>query len=156
MVLPYIRTKISLLRPFKKLNCLDDLVYITTQRRLNTIILTNFENLNFMSNTFQKTCDFLYLTDPLIICIYLRTTGRHFRDKGNVRHPTAKLLKFDLVQTLNNFWNPSFQFFAAGKVSLVFFNMSMTSTNAKLIPLKCGIFFSLKCLIINCFKNVII
>ena len=30
-VLPYIRTKTSLLGPYKKLNCLDDLIYITTQ-----------------------------------------------------------------------------------------------------------------------------
>ena len=30
IVLPYIRTKTSFLGPFKKLNCLDDLIYITT------------------------------------------------------------------------------------------------------------------------------
>ena len=30
IVLLYIRTKTSLLGPFKKLNCLDDLIYITT------------------------------------------------------------------------------------------------------------------------------
>ena len=30
--LPYIRTKTSLLGPFEKLNCLDDLIYITTNK----------------------------------------------------------------------------------------------------------------------------
>ena len=30
-VLTYMRTKTSLLGPFKKLNCLDNLIYITTK-----------------------------------------------------------------------------------------------------------------------------
>ena len=30
IVLPYVRTKTSLLGPFKKLNCFDDLIYIIT------------------------------------------------------------------------------------------------------------------------------
>ena len=71
------------------------------------MILTNFEDLNFISNIFQETHDFLVLTDPVITCICLRTTNRHFRDQGNVRHPTSKLLKCDLVQTLNTFRDPS-------------------------------------------------
>ena len=81
--------------------------------------MTNFENLNSISNIFQKTHDFLVLADPVIICIYLRTTERHFRDQGNVRHPTSKLLKCDLVQTLNTFRNPSLRIFSTGKASLV-------------------------------------
>ena len=89
-------------------------------RHLNKIILTNFENLNSISSIFQETHDFLILTDQLIICFYLRTTSRHFRDLGNVRHPTSKLLKCDFVQTLNTFRNPSLRIFAAGKASLVF------------------------------------
>ena len=71
------------------------------RRHLNTMLLTNFENLNSMWNIFQETHDFLVLTDPLII----RTNDCHFRDQGNVRHPTSKLLKCDLVQTLTTFWN---------------------------------------------------
>ena len=71
------------------------------------MILTNFENLNSISSIFQETHDFLVLTDPVIICIYLRTTDRHLCDQGNVRHPTSKLLKYDLVQKLNTFRNPS-------------------------------------------------
>ena len=78
-----------------------------------------FKNLNFILNIFQKSHAFLDLTDLLIICIYLRTTERHFCDQGNVRHLLSKLPKCNLVQTLNTFWNPSLRIFAAGKASLV-------------------------------------
>ena len=88
------------------------------QRHLNTMLLANFENLSSISNIFQKTHDILVLADPLIICIYLRTTDRHFRDQGNVCHPTSQFLKCDLVQTLNTFRSPSLRIFAAGKPSL--------------------------------------
>ena len=44
-------------------------------------ILANFENLNSISNIFQETQDFSVLVDPVIICVYLRTTDRHFRDQ---------------------------------------------------------------------------
>ena len=63
--------------------------------------------------------DFLVLTDPVIICIYLRTTDIHFYDQRNGHHPTSKLLKCDLVQTLNTFRNPFLRIFAAEKASLV-------------------------------------
>ena len=66
-------------------------------RHLNTILLTNFENLNSISNIFQETLHFLVLTDPRIICIYLRTSDRHFRHQGNVRHSASELLKCVLV-----------------------------------------------------------
>ena len=92
---------------------------LLARRHRNTMLLTNFENLNSISNIFQETHDFLVLTDPLIICIYLRITERHFRDQGNDRHPTSKLLKCDLVHTLNTFRYPSLRIFAAGKASLV-------------------------------------
>ena len=59
---------------------------LLAQRHLNTVPLNKFENLNSILNIFQKTHDFLVFTGPLIICIYLRTTGRHFRDQENVRH----------------------------------------------------------------------
>ena len=91
---------------------------LLVRRHLNTMILTNFEKLNSISNIFQETHDFLVLTDSVIIFIYLRTTDRHFRDQGNVRHPTSKLLTCDLLQTLNTFRNPSLRIFAAGKASL--------------------------------------
>ena len=99
------------------------------RRHLNTMVLTNFENLDSISNIFQETHDFLVLTEPVIICIYLRTTGKHFCDQGNVRHPTPKLLKCDLVQTLNTFRNPSLRIFAAGKISLVTIQLQRTSCN---------------------------
>ena len=43
-------------------------------RHLNTMLrmlLANFQNLNSISKTFQETHDFLVLTGPVIICIYL-------------------------------------------------------------------------------------
>ena len=92
---------------------------LLARRYLNTLLLTNFENLNFILNIFQETHDFLVLTDPVIICIYLRTTDRYFRDQGKFHHPTSKLLKCNLFQILNTFWNPSLRIFAAGKSSLV-------------------------------------
>ena len=51
-------------------------------KHLNTMFLTNFENLHSISNIFQETHNFLVLTSPVIICIYLRTTDRHFLDEG--------------------------------------------------------------------------
>ena len=77
------------------------------------MFLTNFENLNSISNIFQVIHELLVLTDQVIICVYLRVTNRHFCDQGNVPHPNSKSLKFDL--------NPSLQVFAAGKASFVFF-----------------------------------
>ena len=94
---------------------------LLARRLLNTIILINFENLNFIANIFRETHDFLVLTDPVVVCTYLKTTDRHFRDRGNVRHPTLMLLKCDLVKTSNTFLNPSFRIFAAGKVALFYF-----------------------------------
>ena len=65
---------------------------LLARRHLNIMILTNFEILNSISNIFQETPDFLVLTDPVIIYIYLRITDRHFRDPkdifGNVNNPT--------------------------------------------------------------------
>ena len=98
----------------------EQLTVLLARRHLNTMILTNFENLNSISNIFQETHNFVVLTDPVIICIYLRTNDRHFHDQGNVRHLTTKLLKCDLVQTLNTFRNPSLRIFATGKASLVY------------------------------------
>ena len=53
---------------------------LLARRHLSKMILTNFEKLNFISNIFQETHDFLVLADPENICIYLRTTDRHFRE----------------------------------------------------------------------------
>ena len=92
---------------------------LLARRHLNTMILVNFEHLNSISNILRKTHDFLVLMDPVIICIYSRTTNRHFRDQRSVGHPTSKLLKCDLVQTLSTFHNPSLRIFAAGKACLV-------------------------------------
>ena len=83
------------------------------------MILNNFEYFSSISNIFQETHNFLVLTDLVIICVYLRIIDRDFRDQGNVRHPTSKLLKYDLVQTLNTFRNPFLRIFAAGKAPIV-------------------------------------
>ena len=56
---------------------------LLVRRHLNTKLLTNFGNLISLLNIFQETHDLLALTDPVIICIYLRITDR----KENVRHP---------------------------------------------------------------------
>ena len=93
---------------------------LLARRHLKTMLLTNFENVNSISNIFQETKNFVVLTNPIIICVYLRSTSRHFRDQGKVRHSTSKLLKCDLVETLNTFQNPSLRIFTAGKASLVF------------------------------------
>ena len=93
--------------------------FVLARRHLNTMILTNFKHLNSISNIFQETHDFFFLTDPVIICIYLGISERHFCDQGNVRYPTSTLLKCDLVQILNIFRNPFQWIFAAGKASLV-------------------------------------
>ena len=82
---------------------------LLARRHLNTVILTIFENLNSISNIFQETHNFLVLTDPSVICIYLRTTEKHFCDQVKVRYPTSKLPKWDLLQTLDTFRNPSFR-----------------------------------------------
>ena len=63
--------------------------FVLARRYLNTMILTNFENLNSISNIFQETHDFFVLADPVIICIYLGITERHFCDHGNVRYLTS-------------------------------------------------------------------
>ena len=89
---------------------------LLARRYLNTMILNNFENLNSVLNSFQETHDFLVLTDPVIIFIYLRTTDIFV----TVCHPASKLLKCDLVQTLNNFWNPFLRSFAADLLLIYF------------------------------------
>ena len=68
---------------------------LLARRHLNAMLLTNFENLNSITNIFQETHDFLVFTDQVIICIYLKTTDRHFIDQGNVCHPISKLLKYE-------------------------------------------------------------
>ena len=92
----------------------EQLIVLLALRQLNTMLLSKFENLNSILNIFQETHNFLVLTDPRIICIYLRTTDKHFRNQGNVCHLSSMLLKCDLVQTLNTFWGPSLWIFAAG------------------------------------------
>ena len=72
--------------------------------------LTNFENLNSILERFDGPSNYLYL---------FKSNRQTFSRQGNVRHSTSKLLKCDLVQTLNTFRNPSLRFFAAGKASLV-------------------------------------
>ena len=40
------------------------------RRHLNKFILTNFENLNSLSNIFQETLNFLVLTDPQLFYLF--------------------------------------------------------------------------------------
>ena len=82
--------------------------------------LTNFENLKSISNIFQETHNFLVLTDPINICIYLRTTDRHLRDQGNVRHPTSKILKCDFDDFCCRESIPCFLFVSSNMVILKF------------------------------------
>ena len=58
-------------------------------RHLNTILLTNLKNSNSISSIFQEIYNLLVLTDPVLVCIYLRTTDRHFRDQGSIHHTNA-------------------------------------------------------------------
>ena len=81
------------------------------------MLLSNFDNLNSISNIFQETRD--SFDGPSIIRIYLRTAEKDFLDQGKVRHPSSKLIKYDLVQALNIFRNPFLLIFAAAKGSLV-------------------------------------
>ena len=80
----------------------EKLTILLARRHLNRMLLINFENLNSISNMSQETHNFLVFMDPVIICICLISTDKHFHDQGNVRHPTSKLLKYDLIQILNN------------------------------------------------------
>ena len=86
---------------------------------------SEFENLNSISNIFQETHNFLVLTDPVIICVYLKTTDKHFHDQENVCHPISKLLKCDLVQTLNTFRNLFFVTFCCREDISSFFYMDI-------------------------------
>ena len=92
---------------------------VLARRHLNTILLTNFENLKFHFRTFSKKHTILVLADPVIICIYLRTAGTHFGGQVNVRHLASKLLKCDLVQIKNIFRNPPLRIFDGGKLPLL-------------------------------------
>ena len=87
----------------------------------------NFENLNSISPRNTRFLSF----DGLSHHLYLfkkepaygplkKNTDRHFCDLGNVSHSTSRLLKRDLVQTLNTFQDPSLQIFAAREGSLVY------------------------------------
>ena len=100
----------------KHMLCSEQTTVLLARTHLNTMLLTNFENLNSISYIFQEKHDFLVFTNPVILCIYLRT--RQFCDQENVHHSTSKLLKCDLVQTLNTFRNRALRFFTAGKASL--------------------------------------
>ena len=67
--------------------------FLLARRHLNSVILTNFENLSFVKFHFKHfPRNFLVLTDPLIICIYLRPTNRRFRDQENVHYSTSNLI----------------------------------------------------------------
>lgn len=91
-------------------------IVVLARTHLNTMILTNFENFNSISNIFRETHGFLVLTDTGIICIYIKTVFV----TGDWRPPAhLKVTKCDLVQILKTFWNPSLRIFTAGKASLV-------------------------------------
>ena len=99
--------------------CSEQLTVLLARIHSSTMILTNFENLNFL---FLNLVFLLFLLDPGIsICIYSITTDRDFLNQQSVSQPSSsKLLKCDLVQTLNAFQNSSILIFAAGKTSIVY------------------------------------
>ena len=100
----------------KRMLCSEQPTALLARRHLNTMLLTNFENFNSISNIFRETHGFLVLTDTAIICIYIRTVFV----TGDWRPPAhLKVTKCDLVQILKTFWNPSLRIFTAGKASLV-------------------------------------
>ena len=49
---------------------------------------------------FPRTTCFLSFDEPSNYCIYLGTTDKHFRDQGNVLHPTSNLITCDLPKHL--------------------------------------------------------
>ena len=74
--------------------------FLMARRHLNSVILTNFENLSFVKFHFKHfPRNFLVLTDPLITCIYLRPTSRRFRDQENVHYSTSNLICSNLLNT---------------------------------------------------------
>ena len=111
----------------KHMLCSEQTTVLLARKHLNTMLLTNFENLNSISYIFQEKHDFLVFTNPVILCIYLRT--RQFCDQENVHHSTSKLLKCDLVQTLNTFRNLCWRIFAAGKASLLRINKKVRQSS---------------------------
>ena len=88
---------------------------LLARRHLNTMLLTNFE---FHFKHFPRKTRCLNFDGPSNY-LHLFEKHRHFRDQGNVLHPTWKLLKCDFVQTFHTFGNPFLQIFAAGKASVV-------------------------------------
>ena len=98
------------------------------KRNAFNIIDKNLKSLNSISNIFQETQYFLVLKDSVIICIYLRKSRRKslwektptdIAWPGNVCHPISTLLKCDLAQKLNIFWDYLWQIFSAGKASYI-------------------------------------
>ena len=83
------------------------------------MILTHFENLNYISNIFQEIHNFFSFDSPSNDLYLFKNHRQTFSWPGNVRHPTSKLLKYDLVETLNTFRKPYLQIFAAGKAFFV-------------------------------------
>ena len=74
----------------------------TPKNNVFDLIGENFENLNSISNIFQKTHDFLVFTNSVInftyykrasVNLFEKSTDRHFRDQGNIRHTTPTVIK---------------------------------------------------------------
>ena len=95
--------------------------------RLNTILLTNFENLNSISNIFQETLHFLVLPDPRIICIYLIYFIYLHHQRQTLsspgERPSFSLRVTKMCFGLNiKYLSESFRIFTAGKAFLAFLN----------------------------------
>ena len=73
---------------------------------------TGFLNFDELSNYFYR------FKKESAKVLNKKTTDGRFPDQGNFRHQTT-ILKWDLVHSVNTFWNTSLRIYAAGKASLV-------------------------------------
>ena len=86
---------------------------LLAQRHLNTILLTNFENLNSISNIFQENdgpTNYLYL---------FKNHRQTFSWPGERQSSHLKVTKMWFVPKIKYLSEPFFAVFAAGKASLV-------------------------------------
>ena len=96
------------------------------RRQINIInasdhIDQRLQNLNPILNIFQETQDFLFLTDSVIICIYLRKSQpKVFKKPPKViswseELQISKLLKWDLIHSISTFWDLSLGLLLQGR-----------------------------------------
>ena len=85
----------------------------------NWLKFDQFWKFKFHFKHFLRNTRFPSFRGPTNYFHLFKNHQQTFRNQGNVRHSTSKLLKCDLAQTLNTFWNHSLRIVAADKASLV-------------------------------------